>query len=64
MFASGAGAASRVSVGFVVVCGMAAATFIGIFFIPVLYVIFQSIREWAKSGFRTTPAQNTGELRP
>ena len=36
--ASGAGAASRVSVGFVVFGGMIAATFIGIFFIPPLYV--------------------------
>ena len=56
VFATGAGAASRVSVGFVVVAGMLFATFIGIFFIPVLYVIFQSIREWSKSLFRSAPA--------
>ena len=43
--ASGAGAASRVSVGFVVFGGMVAATFIGIFFIPPLYVFIQSLRE-------------------
>ncbi len=43
--ASGAGAASRVSVGFVVFGGMVAATFIGIFFIPPLYVAIQSLRE-------------------
>ncbi len=43
--ASGAGAASRVSVGFVVFGGMLAATFIGIFFIPPLYVAIQSLRE-------------------
>ena len=43
--ASGAGAASRVSVGFVVFGGMIAATFIGIFFIPPLYVAIQSLRE-------------------
>lgn len=43
--ASGAGAASRVSVGFVVFGGMIAATFIGIFFIPPLYLAIQSIRE-------------------
>ena len=47
--ATGAGAASRVSVGFVVVAGMLFATFIGVFFIPVLYVIFQSIRERTKT---------------
>lgn len=43
--ASGAGAASRVSVGFVVFGGMIAATFIGIFFIPPLYVAIQTLRE-------------------
>ncbi|ADJ28743.1 efflux RND transporter permease subunit [Nitrosococcus watsonii] len=44
LFASGAGAASRTSVGFVVFGGMLAATVIGIFFIPVLYVLYQDIR--------------------
>ena len=52
VFATGAGAASRVSVGFVVVAGMVAATFIGVFFIPVLYVVFQSMRERTKAMFR------------
>lgn len=45
IIASGAGAASRVSVGFVVFGGMIAATFIGIFFIPPLYVAIQTLRE-------------------
>lgn len=45
IIASGAGAASRVSVGFVVFSGMIAATFIGIFFIPPLYVAIQTMRE-------------------
>lgn len=45
IFASGAGASSRVSVGFVVVFGMLAATLIGIFFIPSLYAFFQGTRE-------------------
>ncbi len=57
VFATGAGAASRVSVGFVVVAGMLFATFVGIFFIPVLYVVFQSIREWSRSLFRRTAPQ-------
>ena len=48
IFATGAGAASRVSVGFVVVFGMTAAVSIGIFFIPPLYVLFQSMREKTK----------------
>ncbi|MDX1693572.1 MAG: efflux RND transporter permease subunit, partial [Ketobacteraceae bacterium] len=45
IFASGAGAASRMSVGFVVVFGMLAATLIGVFFIPPLYALFQVTRE-------------------
>lgn len=45
IFAAGAGAASRVSVGFVVFFGMIAATFIGTFFIPPLYAAIQRVRE-------------------
>jgi hydrophobe/amphiphile efflux-1 (HAE1) family protein len=46
VFASGAGAASRVSVGMTVFGGMLAATAVGILFIPVLYVFFERMREW------------------
>lgn len=46
--ASGAGAASRMSIGWVVFSGMLFATAIGIFFIPALYVFFQSWREKVK----------------
>ena len=45
LFATGAGAASRVSVGFVVFFGMLGATAIGMFFVPVLYVAIQRVRE-------------------
>ena len=45
VLSSGAGAASRVSVGFVVFFGMVAATFIGIFFIPPLYAAVQRLRD-------------------
>jgi HAE1 family hydrophobic/amphiphilic exporter-1 len=48
VFASGAGSASRQSVGTTVFGGMLGATLVGIFFIPVLYVAFQSLREWVK----------------
>lgn len=41
--ASGAGAASRNSVGTAVAGGMLASTFLSIFFIPVLYVVIRSI---------------------
>lgn len=45
VLSSGAGAASRVSVGFVVFFGMIAATFIGTFFIPPIYAAIQRVRE-------------------
>lgn len=46
--ASGAGAMSRISIGFVVLGGMLLATVIGIFFIPALFVAMQSLREKVK----------------
>ena len=45
VLASGAGAAARVSVGMTVFGGMLMATILGVVFIPVLYVAFQSARE-------------------
>jgi len=48
VFATGAGAASRVSIGFVVLGGMLLATFVGIFFIPALFVAMQRLREKVK----------------
>ena len=48
VFSSGAGAASRVSIGFVVLGGMLLATVVGIFFIPALYVALQTLREKLK----------------
>ena len=49
MFAHGAGAASRQSLGSTVFAGMLAATCIGIFFTPTLYEVFQKIAERKKS---------------
>jgi Cu/Ag efflux pump CusA len=46
--ATGAGMLSRGGVGTAVFGGMVAASIIGIFFIPVLYVIFQWLRETIK----------------
>lgn len=45
LFASGAGAGSRKAVGSTMFYGMTTATVIGIFFIPALYVLFESMRE-------------------
>ena len=43
VFASGAGAASRTSIGFVVLSGMVAATLVGVVFVPVLYTVVERV---------------------
>jgi multidrug efflux pump subunit AcrB len=48
VIASGAGASSRRSLGTAVFGGMLAATIIGVFLIPVLYVVIQSLSEKAR----------------
>ena len=48
VLATGAGAASQVSLGVVVLGGMVAATVVGIIIIPPLYVFIQSLRERVK----------------
>ena len=53
--ANGAAMISRRSVGTPVFAGMLAASALGIFLIPMLYVWFQSAREWAKARFAGTP---------
>ncbi len=45
VMATGAASASRRDVGTPVVAGMIAASALGIFLIPMLYVVFQSLRE-------------------
>jgi HAE1 family hydrophobic/amphiphilic exporter-1 len=45
VFASGAGAASRVSLGMAVFGGMGLATALGVFYIPVFYVAIQGSAE-------------------
>ena len=49
--ANGAAAVSRRAVGTPVFAGMIAASAIGIFLIPMLYVTFQSLREWTRARF-------------
>ena len=45
VFATGAGASSRVSIGVVVFSGMIFDSIVGLFYIPVLYYTFQTMRE-------------------
>ncbi len=57
VFASGAGEATQKAVGTGVFGGMLAASTIGIFLIPMLYVVFQYLRETVKArlGFAPKP---------
>ena len=49
--AAGAGAISRREIGSSIFGGLAMASFVGIFFVPLLYVFFQSILDyfWKKN---------------
>ena len=51
VFATGAGALARRAIGSSIFGGLAAASFIGIFFVPLLYVFFQELidRFWKKN---------------
>lgn len=49
VFATGAGAGSRVSLGVTVLAGMLAATFFGTLLVPYFYYLVQTIRERLKS---------------
>ena len=52
--ATGAGASSQIAIGTSVFYGMIAATFIGIIFIPALFAVFETLKEWGGRG-RTEP---------
>jgi HAE1 family hydrophobic/amphiphilic exporter-1/multidrug efflux pump len=57
--ATGAGAGARIALGTAVVFGMLIATLVGVFFIPVFYVLMQRVseREWPfKREDAVTPA--------
>ena len=60
VIAEGAARISRRDVGTSVFAGMIAATTIGIFLIPMLYVVFQHLREWGHhrfAGWRRRPSR-------
>ncbi len=44
--ATGPGASSQISIGVTVFCGMIVATLVGIIFIPALFALFESIKEY------------------
>ena len=59
VLATGPGAGSMIAVGVPVLSGMLAATVVGVFVIPPLYVVFQTLRE--KVGWR--PDAETGKTK-
>ncbi|HEX3997395.1 MAG TPA: multidrug efflux RND transporter permease subunit [Pirellulales bacterium] len=63
VIAQGAGAASRQSLGTAVFGGMIAATFLTIFFVPVFFILCQSISEWWSGApeIATKPPEDEGE---
>jgi HAE1 family hydrophobic/amphiphilic exporter-1 len=61
VFAHGAGAASRVNIGFTVVGGMLAATLLAIFSVPVLYVLITRLAYGKK---RLAELEEEGKNRP
>jgi multidrug efflux pump len=61
-FATGAGAASRQSIGTGVLGGMLAATFLAIFFVPLFFVTVRRISErWAPVDVRPEPPRGADE---
>ncbi len=58
--ATGAGAGARQVLGTVVVFGMTIATVIGIFVVPVFYVLIQSASEYLQRRRRTPASSSTG----
>jgi HAE1 family hydrophobic/amphiphilic exporter-1 len=54
MFATGAGAASRQSLGTAVFGGMVAATALTLIFVPVFYALIERVRE-GREGAAATP---------
>ena len=54
--ATGAGAAARRMLGTAVVSGMLAATLLGIFFIPALFVVVERLANWRKGKKKAAPA--------
>jgi len=54
LVATGAGAEARKVMGMVVFAGMLAATFLGVFFVPLLFVVVEKLRGGGKSASETS----------
>jgi Cu/Ag efflux pump CusA len=64
VFATGAGAASRNSMGTTVVGGMLAVTVIGVLLVPAFYVAVEQLAEWRRRPIATpaAPRGDAGEV--
>ena len=58
---TGAAMLSRRAVGTPVFGGMLAASLVGIFLIPMLYVVFQTVREWTKARLGYAPVESPAQ---
>ncbi|GJL59299.1 MAG: multidrug efflux RND transporter permease subunit [Nitrospirales bacterium] len=61
VIASGAGAASRQSIGTGVFGGMLAATFLAIFFVPLFFVLIRRLAQRMRKGSASSPAEDLTE---
>lgn len=61
VIASGAGAASRQSIGTGVFGGMLAATFLAIFFVPLFFVLIRRLAQRMRRRSRSSPAEGLNE---
>ena len=64
MVASGAGAASRRSIGTTVFGGMLAATILGLVFVPVFYAVIERLREGRRGRSAGAPAPHGRGMAP
>jgi hypothetical protein len=62
VFATGAGAASRQSLGTAVCGGMITATVLAVFFVPVFYVVMQQLSEWRSNRKRLGAATSAAAV--
>ena len=61
VFASGAGASARKSIGITVFSGMIASTCLAVLFVPSMFVVVQRFEEWRAA--RKQPAHSAGRVR-
>ena len=61
VWATGAGANARRSIGVTTLAGMLASTLVGVLLVPGLYVIFQRVGDWFESSsFRRSASSSAG----